>query len=265
MRWIFAVSRAVGLILLVTKPVYAGPPIRMDDLHRFGGAPPGWRFSPPAGDADAGRQAFVDLGCHTCHAVQGEALPKPTGESPTSGPELTGMGTHHPPAYFAESILNPNAVRVAGPGYLGPDGSSIMPTYPNMTVAQLANLVAYLSSLKGTEPGSAAHCAVPRSAGAVVSFTQAFEVSAELLDSFYAWFEQQGFRDHPGLVSIQTLAGRRGQGHVVSVVFGFDSEPALNGFVATLEKQPKRSFLHPVDRYLLRSPPLYRVDGLSTQ
>lgn len=265
LRRIVGASNLVGLTLLLASRAAASPAITMDELHRFGGAPPGWRFAPPVGDAAAGRQAFAELGCPSCHVVQGEAFSKPAGELPALGPELTGMGSHHPPAYFAESILNPNAVRVAGPGYLGPDGNSTMPNYPGMTVAQLGNLVAYLSSLKGTEPGSTAHCAVPRSAGAVVSFAQAFEVDAEQLDSFYAWFEQHGFRDHAGLVSIQTMAGRRGQAHLVLVVFGFDSEPALNGFVATLEKQPKKSFLHPVDRYPLRSPPLYRVEGMSTQ
>jgi hypothetical protein len=47
-----------------------------------------------------------------------------------AGPELTGMGGHHPAEYFAESLLTPNAVIVKGPGYAGPDGRSIMRLTP---------------------------------------------------------------------------------------------------------------------------------------
>jgi hypothetical protein len=63
---------------------------------------------------------------------------------------LTGVGSHHPPEYFAESILNPNAIIVIGPGYTGADGLSIMPDFREvLTVADLIDLVAYLKSLQG--------------------------------------------------------------------------------------------------------------------
>ncbi len=247
------------------EPPRTKPAISMNDLHKFGGVPPGWRFAPPPGDAAAGRQAFIDLGCHSCHVVQGESFPKPQEEAVQAGPELTGMGSHHPPEYFTESILNPNAVRIEGKGYLAADGSSIMPSYPSMSVAQLTNLVAYLSSLKGTEAGGSAHCAAPKGNGAVVFFSQAYEVSGDKLDTFYDWFERQGFRDYPGLVSIHTYAGRRDQSNVVLSVFGFENEAALHQFAAALDHQPKNSFLRPSERYLLRGPPLYRVDGMSAQ
>ena len=236
----------------------------MDDLHKFGGVPPGWRFAPPPGDAVAGRQTFVDLGCHNCHAVQGESFPKLSAGAPQAGPDLTGMGSHHPPEYFAESILNPNAVRIEGPGYLGTDGSSKMPSYPSMTLTQLADLVAYLGSLKGTEAGGTAHCAAP-TGNAVVIFTQAFEVTGEKLDSFYDWFERQGFRDFAGLSSIQTFAGRRDKATVVIVEFGFENEAALKQFTTQLDRQPKNSFLRPTEHFILRSPSMYRVDGMSTR
>ena len=50
-----------------TSPAPARPtadapqPVRigMDELHKAGGVPPGWRFAWPAGDAAKGRQAFV--------------------------------------------------------------------------------------------------------------------------------------------------------------------------------------------------------------
>jgi len=127
----------------------------MEALHRSGGVPAGWVLTPPPGEAAAGRALYVDLGCHSCHKVAGEPFEKEAG---TEGPELTGMGSHHPPGYFTEAILNPDAVLVEGPGWIGPDGRSTMPSYPDLTVGQLADLVAYLSSLKagGDHAGHAA-------------------------------------------------------------------------------------------------------------
>ena len=114
----------------------------------MGGVLRGWQFALPAGDAGKGRQVFADLECYKCHAVQGEKFPQPTGDTKNAGPELTGMGTHHPAEYFAESILSPDAVILEGPGYTGPDGKSIMPSYADsLSVAQLLDLVAFLKSL----------------------------------------------------------------------------------------------------------------------
>src|SRR5437667_1109319 len=117
----------------------------MMELHRTGGVPPTWRFTVPAGDAIAGRQTFFDLGCQSCHRVASEPS---TATDEQRGPELTGMGSHHPAEYFAESILAPDAVLVDGPGWVGPDGRSIMPSYPDVTLRQLADLVAYVKSLR---------------------------------------------------------------------------------------------------------------------
>jgi hypothetical protein len=126
----------------------------MHELHRAGGVPPGWRFAWPDGDAGKGREAFVKLECYQCHEVQGESFP-PVAPDPTRrGPALTGMGGHHPAEYFAESILNPNAVIVDGAGHTGPDGRSIMPDYrDSLTLAETIDLVAYLRSLGGHAHG----------------------------------------------------------------------------------------------------------------
>jgi len=86
----------------------------MAALHEAGGVPPGWKFTPPPGNPSEGRKAFAELGCYTCHVVQGESFPPPAPGEPAVGPELSGMGTHHPPEYFVESILNPDAVLVDG-------------------------------------------------------------------------------------------------------------------------------------------------------
>jgi mono/diheme cytochrome c family protein len=69
------------------------------------------------------------------------------------GPELAQMAGMHPPEYFADSIINPNAVidhDAKEKGYVGADGKSKMPNYNDtFTVRQLADLTAYLTSLKG--------------------------------------------------------------------------------------------------------------------
>jgi len=128
------------------------PPIRttMEALHAQGGVPEGWKFLVPPGDPAKGREVFVTLECFACHEVKGEDFPRTSKRSHEPGPALTGMGSHHPAEYFAESIVNPNRVIVQGAGYTGPDGLSRMPDYGDvMTVRQLVDAVAYLTSLKG--------------------------------------------------------------------------------------------------------------------
>lgn len=124
-------------------------PLRMtmEELHQMGGVPHGWKFVLPPGDPERGRTVFVRMECYTCHTVQGESFPA---RAEKAGPDLTGMGPHHPAAYFAETIINPNRIIIQGKGYTGPDGLSTMPSYnEDMTLAELIDLVAYLRSLQG--------------------------------------------------------------------------------------------------------------------
>src|SRR5207244_11027839 len=96
--------------------------------------------------------------CCKCHVIQGESFPTSGGDAKNVGPELSGMGGVHPAEYFAESILSPNAVILDGPGFIGPDGKSIMPSYADsLSVVQLVDLVAFLKSLTsgGHEHGAA--------------------------------------------------------------------------------------------------------------
>src|SRR5262245_64777424 len=137
------------------KAPSAPVPIRisMDDLHKQGGVPKRWKFLVPPGDAARGREVFVSLECFACHEVKGEQFPQPSKTPPGSGPDLTGMGSHHPAEYFAESIINPNRVIVLGTGYTGADRLSKMPDYSeSMSIRQLVDLVAYLKSLTGSAP-----------------------------------------------------------------------------------------------------------------
>lgn len=53
------------------------------------------------GDPAAGKQAFSDLGCVSCHVVNGEGR--------AYGPELTTIGARRSAAYLREAIVNPGA------------------------------------------------------------------------------------------------------------------------------------------------------------
>jgi mono/diheme cytochrome c family protein len=252
------------------SPESAATPTRisMAQLHAAGGVPPGWHFTPPAGDVAAGRQAFADFGCTSCHTVQHDLVPQAAGAAPRRGPDLSGMGRHHPAEYFAESILNPNAVIVDGPDYAGPDGRSIMPAYPEMTLRQLADLVAYLQSLTGDDGAHAhAHRLGPRAGESAAStfFVQAYALPPDQLERFYDWFDGDAFRKYPGLVSVQTFVGRRQGDLLVVAVFGFETELAIGRFVqdsAAATPSPD-DFVKPVQRYILRSPALYKANGMS--
>lgn len=119
------------------------------------GMPAQWKFTLPKGDPAQGRKTFVEMECYKCHEVKGETFPAVAEKDKGAGPELSQMARIHPLEYFAESIINPNAVIYPGDkekGYLGEDGRSRMPDYTDvLTVKQVADLAAYIASLKGDE------------------------------------------------------------------------------------------------------------------
>jgi mono/diheme cytochrome c family protein len=251
--------------------------IGMAELHRMGGVPPGWRFTPPAGDVDAGRRTFVEQRCHTCHRVDGE----PFSTSPTvgAGPELTGMGGHHPPGYFAESILSPDAVLVEGPGYIGADGRSVMPAYPHMTVAQLADLVAYISSLRA---GGSAHVMAsmqrpptevppPPPQPASIFFVQTYDIQPGALAKFEEWFANEGkaaFLAVDGVLGLETWVDTAKDGPAVSTVLAFRDQGALTRFLddpnTDVLGRKFDDFIGPHGHRVFRTPPVYRAPTLST-
>jgi mono/diheme cytochrome c family protein len=125
--------------------------------HAGHATPENWKFSWPNGDAARGREVFVKFECYACHEVRGAKFPSPTAQGKV-GPELASMGPLHEPEYFAEAIVNPNAVIEKGKGYAAPDGSSKMPSFnDSMTVQEAVDLVAYLRSLKPPTGGGAEH------------------------------------------------------------------------------------------------------------
>ncbi len=135
-----------------TAPSPAPIRVTMEQLHAQGGVPRNWKFLLPPGNATEGRKVFVAMECFACHEVKGEQFPD-TSKTPRGvGPDLTGMGAHHPAEYFAESVVNPNRVIVLGTGYTAQDGLSKMPSYADtMTLGQLVDIVAYLKSLTAGE------------------------------------------------------------------------------------------------------------------
>lgn len=116
-----------------------------------------WKFRWPQGSADEGRKLFVELECYKCHEIKGESFPKVSEKEQGVGPELSQMAGLHPLEFFAEAIINPNAFldkEDKERGYLGADGRSKMPDYNEvLTVKQVSDLAAYLSSLKGQKHG----------------------------------------------------------------------------------------------------------------
>lgn len=177
MKWVLALSAVVASGLLILHPGAAtqepshhpethhqaaetregvkGPRrITPEELHQYGGVPPGWQFTLPPGDPRAGREVFIKVECYSCHRVAGEPFSEGRKEQ-KPGPDLSGMGGMHPTEYLAEAIMNPNAVILTGPGFTGPDGLSTMPDYSELlTLRELLDLVAYLKSLtsKGEGP-----------------------------------------------------------------------------------------------------------------
>jgi mono/diheme cytochrome c family protein len=112
-----------------------------------------WKFTLPQGDPAAGRKVFVEVECYKCHEVKGEKFPAVAEGERGIGPELSQMAGMHPPEFFAESIINPNAVidpDAKKLGYVGEDGKSKMPDYDSvLTIKQVADLASYIASLKG--------------------------------------------------------------------------------------------------------------------
>jgi len=112
-----------------------------------------WKFRLPKGDPVEGRKIFVEVECYKCHEVKGEKFPAVAEGEKGVGPELSQMAGMHPPEFFAESIINPNAVidpDAKKLAYVGEDGKSKMPDYSSvLTTKQVIDLAAYLASLKG--------------------------------------------------------------------------------------------------------------------
>jgi mono/diheme cytochrome c family protein len=111
-------------------------------------SPSGFRL--PPGDLEAGKAAFVDLKCTSCHTVDGVTLPPPTAKVPV----VLGGRKALPPTDgdLTTDIIIPSSHFAVG--YSAADvqngANSRMPDFTRtMTVRQLADLVAFLQSRYG--------------------------------------------------------------------------------------------------------------------
>jgi mono/diheme cytochrome c family protein len=109
-------------------------------------------LSLPRGRTAEGRQVFLDLRCVACHRVDGdEDLPSPVSASP--GPDLGARQAARGAGYLATSIVTPSHEISIDPddeilhdvaGLTSPMGDYSRA----MTVLQLVDLLAYLTSLE---------------------------------------------------------------------------------------------------------------------
>jgi hypothetical protein len=257
------------------------PPVRMsmEALHAAGGVPYDWKLAPAPGDPARGRAVFAAYGCPSCHVVQGEAFPD-QGTSP--GPDLTGMGAHHPAAYFVEAILNPSAIVVDGEGSATPGGLSTMPAYPDMSLVDLTDVVAYLASLttghdhaammaaRGAMPANLRERPAPPPQPGAIHLVMRFDVLPGRLADFEAWFRDEGrprFFAVDGLTAIDTYVVSGTGGPALVSIFTFRDQRAADAFLASAEGTALGdtwdAFIGPHGHVLSRLPPVYRVDGLS--
>jgi sulfur-oxidizing protein SoxX len=101
-------------------------------------------FTLPEGDAERGRAAFTELGCHQCHTIAGiEQADNPELSLPLGG-EVSHIDTY---GELVTSIINPShrLSRRYPPLAERVDGESRMPSLNReMTVEQLIDLVTFL-------------------------------------------------------------------------------------------------------------------------
>ncbi len=125
----------IAALILGAPVVYAAPEPEFDKID----------LVVPIGDAEAGRAAFIELSCTSCHAVQGETgMAKPVAAVPVLGPSHGKLS----PGKLASAIVAPShtvskEVDKKTEGKLSP----MADFSDTMTVRQLVDLVAYLRTL----------------------------------------------------------------------------------------------------------------------
>lgn len=105
------------------------------------------RLEWPDGDAQAGREAFRNAGCVTCHLVEGSGLPAPTIQPPV--PVVFGrrQPSRYDRTYLFRAIVNPD-LHIAErhrSASVTVDGRSRMGDFTRaLTVRELIDIVAFL-------------------------------------------------------------------------------------------------------------------------
>lgn len=105
-------------------------------------SPSGFRL--PPGNAEAGKAAFLELQCSTCHTVKGVELPPPTATPVVPLGEKKGLP--QTAGEMTTDIILPSS-HFAPVANVEVDGKSKMPDFTGkMTIRQLADLVAFLQA-----------------------------------------------------------------------------------------------------------------------
>jgi mono/diheme cytochrome c family protein len=106
-------------------------------------------FRLPDGDAETGKQLFVQLECNSCHTVVDVELAPAVQPGPvavTLGGPVPNVKTY---GQLVSSVINPShrIVRRYPKEQVSAEGQSLMPTYnETMTVQQLIDIVAFLQA-----------------------------------------------------------------------------------------------------------------------
>lgn len=113
----------------------------------------------PAGDPVAGRQAFQELRCWSCHEIYGGDMPKPVARPPV--PVYLGGNAIQAPddLYILQAIIEPSHQLAPGWGTEGVQSGtrSRMGDYSRvMTVRQLIDVIAFVKSRYGRKAEAAA-------------------------------------------------------------------------------------------------------------
>ncbi len=125
-------------VLLIAALLSAGTACRS---ARYTNA--GFRL-PDDGNVERGKQAFLDLGCNSCHGVYDLKLPPPTVQPPVPVTLGGAVNKRLSDAYLVTTIIHPKITR---------GGVSRMPNYEDrMTVRQMVDLVAFLQAQYTVRP-----------------------------------------------------------------------------------------------------------------
>jgi hypothetical protein len=170
-------------------------------------------------------------------------------------------------------------VLIVRPSYIGPDGRSTMPSYPDLTAAELADLVAYLQSLVDPADPHALHrgaaagapdVPAPPTGAARAYFVWSYDVLPGKLAEFEEWFRTTGGPEHlayDGVVSVDTYVDRRRPEGTLTTLIGFRDDEALARFLddPATEDLGLRfdSFIGAHPHGVFHAPPVYRVPSLS--
>ena len=111
-------------------------------------------FHLPDGDPVRGKEAFVALSCHSCHAVEGVDLPAPVADPPlpfTLGGRVQAVQTD---GELAGAILDPShRISFASPAGVQSGRLSRMGDFTEvMTARQLIDIVAFIHQSTTVEP-----------------------------------------------------------------------------------------------------------------